>query len=261
MSVFSSGSKWKNAAREALRGAQAIEDTQRDIEAQRSLLANIRQHRLASAQLDLMNYSDSYTSSSEAGASAMLDTGLADINRYSFETSQRMEEIQDYQEKYKRYMKKYAKQQKTRATAFTVAAVAGTALTGGVLGVMGAAGTAAGSAGAASAAAGGGALAQFGAGAWTALGTYGSITQGAAQILSGTGQTETGINNIISGVSQAYQAYNYKNNFERLLDRISPKTFELSSIDPKTGQPIQGSTVTTTFVPGSLSYLNQNIFN
>ena len=68
MSVFSSGSKWKNAAREALKSAQAIESTQRDIEAQRSLLANIRQHRLASAQLDLMNYSDSYTSSSDAEA-------------------------------------------------------------------------------------------------------------------------------------------------------------------------------------------------
>lgn len=230
MSVFSSGSKWKSAAREALRSAQAIEDTQRDIEAQRSLLANIRQHRLASAQLDLMNYSDSYTSSSDAGASAMLDTGLADINRYSFETSQRMEEIQDYQEKYKTYMKKYAKQQKTRATAFSVAAIAGTVLTGGALGVMGAAGTAAGSAGAASAAAGGSALAQFGAGAWSALGTYGSITQGAAQILSGTGQTETGISNIISGIGQNMRL----SKFESLLN-ASKTSYEVASVDPATG--------------------------
>jgi hypothetical protein len=230
MGLFSSGSKWKNAAREALKSAQAIESTQRDIEAQRSLLANIRQHRLASAQLDLMNYSDSYVSSSDAGASAMLDTGLADINRYSFETSQRMEEIQDYQEKYKTYMKKYAKQQKKRATAFSVAAIVGTALTGGALGVMGAAGTAAGSAGAASAAAGGSALAQFGAGAWTALGTYGSIAQGAAQIISNTGQTETGISNIISGIGQNMRL----GKIESLLN-ANKTSYEVASVDPATG--------------------------
>lgn len=242
MGLFSSGSKWKNAAREALKSAQAIESTQRDIEAQRSLLANIRQHRLASAQLDLMNYSDNYTSSSDAGASAMLDTGLADINRYSFETSQRMEEIQDYQEKYKTYMKKYAKQQKKRATAFSVAAIAGTVLTGGALGVMGAAGTAAGSAGAASAAAGGSALAQFGAGAWSALGTYGSIAQGAAQILSDTGQTETGISNIISGIGQNMRL----GKLESLLN-ANKTSYEVASVDPATGAVKDGTKSVLTY--------------
>jgi hypothetical protein len=78
---------------------------------------------------------------------------------------------------------------------------------------------------------------------------------------SNTGQFETGLNNVISGASQAYQAHEYENNYERLLDRLTPKNFELTSIDPKTGKPIQGSTVTTTYTPGSLSYLNQNIFN
>lgn len=230
MGIFSSGSKWKNAAREALRNAQRIEDYQRDLEFQRGLLSNIRQNRLARAQLELSNYSDSYTSSSSAGAMANINSPLAGEIEYSYSTSQRMKEIQNYQEQAQDYMKKYAKQQKKKATAFSVAAIAGTVLTGGALGVMGAAGTAAGSAGAASAAAGGSTLAQFGAGAWTALGTYGSIAQGAAQILSGTGQTETGISNIISGIGQNMRL----SAFESLLN-ANKTSYEVASVDPATG--------------------------
>jgi hypothetical protein len=140
MGLFSSGSKWKQAAREALASAQNIEDYQRDVEFQRGILSNIRQQRMAQAQLSLMNYSDSFTSSSAAGAQAMLDTGLSDVTRYSFETSQRMEEIQDYQQDAQQYMKKYAKQQKKKAAGFAVVGAVAGAVTGGLgFGLMGAA--------------------------------------------------------------------------------------------------------------------------
>ena len=231
MSVFSSGSKWKKRAQAALKKAQTIEDYQRDVEFQRSLLSNIRQQRLAQAQLSLMNYSESFTSSSAAGASANVDSALASEMDYGYGTSQRMEKIQDYQQAAQQYMKKYAKQLKKKAAGFAVVGAVAGAVTGGLgFGLMGAV-----------------------AGA--------SIGQGVGQMASNTGQFETGLNNVISGASQAYQAHEYRNEYERLLDRLTPKTFELTSIDPKTGKPIQGSTVTTTYTPGSLSYLNQNIFN
>ena len=231
MGLVSSGSKWKNAARGALASAQALEDQQKDVEFQRGLLSNIRQQRMAQAQLSLMNYSDSFTSSSVAGASANIDSALASEMKYSYESSQRAEDIQDYQEQYKAYMKKYASQQKKKSAGFAVAGAVLGAVTGGFgFGLMGAA---------------------YGA----------SIGQGLGQMASNTGQFETGLNNVISGASQAYQAHEYENDYARLLDRLKPKKFELTSIDPKTGKPIQGSTVTTTYTPGSLSYLNQNIFN
>jgi hypothetical protein len=231
MGVFSSGSKWKQAARGALASAQALENQQKDIDFQRGLLSNIRQQRMAQAQLSLMNYSESFTSSSAIGASANVDSALASEMKYSYESSQRAEDIQGYQQAAQQYMDKYASQQKKKAAGFAVVGAVAGAVTGGLgFGLMGA-----------------------------AIGTQ--IGQGLGQMASNTGQFETGLNNVISGASQAYQAHEYENNYERLLDRLTPKNFELTSIDPKTGKPIQGSTVTTTYTPGSLSYLNQNIFN
>ena len=259
MSVFSSGSKWKNAAQGALASAQALEDQQKDVDFRRGLLSNIRQQRMAQAQLAIANYSDSYSSSSAAGASANIDSALASEMKYSYESSQRAEDIQNYQQDAKTYMKKYEKQQKTKSTAFSVAAVAGTFLTGGALGIMGMGAGA--SAASASAAAGGGALAQFGAAGMASLQVYGGLAQGIAQIASNTGQAETGINNIISGASQVVQTKKSDEFYAGLLERLSPKTFETTSIDPKTGQPIAGSSTYVKYIPGTATYLNQTIFN
>lgn len=208
MGVFSSGNKWKAAAQGALASASALEGQQKDIEFQRSLLSNIRQNRLARAQIELSSAGGDYTSSSTAGALGNLDSSLAGEMKYSYETSQRAADIQDYQQKAREYMQKYSSQQKTRAAAFSVAAIAGAVLTGGALGMAGIGAGA--SAASASAAAGGSALAQFGASAWASLGAYGSIAQGIGQIASGTGQTETGIGNIVSGIATNYKIGKYK---------------------------------------------------
>ena len=231
MGLFSPGSKWKRAAEAELRQAQNIEGVQRDVEFQRGLLSNIRQQRMAQAQLSLMNYSDTFTSSSASGASANIDSALAGEMTFSFDSSERMQSIQDHQQKAQEYMQKYAKQQKTRATAFAVTGIAAAVLTGGALGMagIGAGATAA----EATAAAGGGALAQFGSSAWASLGAYGSLGQGIGQIASGTGQTDIGIKNVLSGAGEAYSAYKgneYKNQLEELLKRYQTPNGQIKTV-------------------------------
>ena len=217
MSVFSSGSKWKKRAQAALKKAQTIEDYQRDVEFQRSLLSNIRQQRIAQAQLTAGSYSTDFQSSTITGYSANVDSTLAGEMDYGYGTSQRMEKIQDYQEQYRTYMKKYAKQQKKKAGAFAVAGAVLGAVTGGLgFGLTGA-----------------------------AIGA--SIGQGIGQITSNTGQFETGLNNVISGASQAYRGYELDNRLGN-----APE-FVLTSIDPKTGKEIADSTVKATYRGGRLS--------
>lgn len=220
MGIYSSGSKWKNAARGALASAQALEDQQRDVEFQRSLLSNIRQQRMAQAQLSLMNYSDSFTSSSAAGASANIDSALAGEMKYSYETSQRAEDIQQYQQDAQRYMKKYAKQQKTRAMSFAVTgAIAGGVFSAALLPAGVAISSAAGV---------------------TAITAGATIGQGVGQMASNTGQFETGFQNILSGLGQVA-------NSKALVEGKSPNISSIGgkyvaeSISSYTGKPIEGS--------------------
>lgn len=198
MGLFSSGKKWKRAAEAVLKKAQTLEDYQRDVEFQRAILSNIRQQRLAQAQLAVVSYNESAFSSNIAGASANINSALAGETRYGYETSQRMEKIQDYQEQYKTYMEKYAKQQKKRAGAFSVAGIALGAVTGGL-----GAGLVAGGMTAAQ-----GALAGA------------SIGQGVGQMSSNTGQFEQGLNNIISSAGQSYRMYTLANRKPITIDDI-----------------------------------------
>lgn len=218
MGIYSSGSQYKNAAIEALESARAIESQQRDVEFQRGLLSNIRQQRMAQAQLSLMNYSDSYTSSSAAGASANINSALAGDMKYAYESSNRAEDIQDYQQLAQEYMKKYAKQQKTRATAFAVTG----AVLGGVL--------------AAVALPAGVALASTtGAAAVTAGATIG---QGVGQMASNTGQFDTGFSNVLSGIGQIGKM----NSLSKMpTGGDTGGKFIAESISSYTGKPIEGS--------------------
>jgi hypothetical protein len=235
MGLFSSGNKWKRRAQVALEKAQAIEDYQRDVEFQRGLLSNIRQQRIAQAQLSLMNYSDSFTSSSAAGASANIDSALAGEMDYSYGTSQRAPDIQNYQQTAQQYMEKYAKQQKKKAGAFAVAGAVLGAVTGGIGFAAGLSGTLAGA----------------------------TIGQCLGQIASNTGQTETGINNVISGIGSVYADYKTDKYHKRILDtlgKMSPQ-YELTSIDPRTGQPITGSTVRASYLSSPASFTGEVVFN
>lgn len=191
MSWFSSGSKYKHRAEGALASAQAIEAQQNDIEFRRSLLSNIRQERLARAVLESGNYSDDFSSSSAAGATAMIDSSLAGETIYSYETSKRMDQIKNYQDVAKENYKKYQKQQQKRATAYSITGMVAGAALGGI-------GAAALGAGAATA---GGAATGLGIAKGAYLGAQ--IGQGVGQIASGTGQTQQGVQNILGGIGSS----------------------------------------------------------
>lgn len=109
MSIFSvnKGAKSRAIQYEAL--ATNLQGQQRDVDFGRVLLSNIRQERLARAQLRASSYSDDTVSSSGMGAVANIDSSLAGEMGYSYETSERAEKIQNYQQKAQAEWKKYQK--------------------------------------------------------------------------------------------------------------------------------------------------------
>ena len=133
MGVFSSGNKWKAMAQQATANIEELQEEQQEIDFGRAMLSNIRQQRIAQAQMSVSNYNPSFTSTGAIGAASNIDSALASEAGYSYSSSLRQQRISDYQADAERYMKKYAKQQKRRGQAIQVAAIAAAALTGGVL--------------------------------------------------------------------------------------------------------------------------------
>ena len=243
MSVYSSGSKWLNAARGAMASARALEDQQKDIDFGRALLSNIREQRLATAQLAVGNFTEGVQSSSSYGAVANVNSALAGEMGYSYETSLRQEEIQDYTKKAQEYMKKYADQQKTRATAFAVTGLAAGALAGGLAagGLLGAS-----AAGAVSSATG--VASGTTAGVLAGASMFGQIGQGIGQMVSNTGTSQftSGISNVLGGLSMGVRGSVGGLGFNL------PK-YQASSINTLTNSIIQDSSQTyVTGLNGSL---------
>jgi hypothetical protein len=185
MGLFSSGSKYKYKAEGALASAKALTEQQSDIEFRRQLLSNIRQERLARAQLETGNYSDDFSSSSVAGATAMIDSSLAGESLYAYESSKRADQIQSYNEQAEYYNRKYQKAQKKKAITMSVVGMAAGALTGGALGAAGLIG---------------GMTAASGAIAGSQIG------QGIGQIASKTGQEQQGFKNLLGGIGFGYKS-------------------------------------------------------
>lgn len=174
-----SANKWKYRAQGALESARALTEQQSDIEFRRQLLSNIRQERIARAQLDSGNYSDDFISSSAAGATANIDSSLAGETLYAYGSSKRLDQIQDYNQKAEYYNRKYQKKLKKKSGVYSV--VGGTI--GAAVGFVG-----------------------------SGFNPMGAVTgwqvgQGLGQIASRTGQTQQGIQNIISGAAQGYRSY------------------------------------------------------
>lgn len=213
MAFWSSGKKWKRRAESALNTVRDIQDYQSEVEFRRQLLSNIRQERIARAQLEVGNYSTTARTSSQQGALANIDSSLAGEADFSYSSSERQQQMTDLTRQAERYYKKYQKQQNRRAAAFSIGGLAAGALTGGVLGGMSGA-------------------------------VYGAqIGQGIGQIVSGTGQWQQGIGNILSGGTQIWSTNQVENNYQRYLSMIRNNRYQLSSVDPQTNQIIPGSTV------------------
>ena len=245
MSEYGSGSKWKYLAQGALKKAEAVQDHQNDIDFARSLLSNIREQRLATAQLAVGNFTEGVQSSSSYNAIANINSALAGEMKYSYETSLRQEEIQDYYEQYQEYMKKYAEQQKKRATAF---AVTGAAL-GAALGGFAGAGLLGATAGSAVSALSGGAAVGSTSAILGGISAVGSIGQGIGQMASNTGDRSfmTGLQNVISGLSSGIGGK---------IGVASRPIYQASSLSSITGNIIPGSTQTyVTGLNGTLTAL------
>lgn len=222
MSIFSSGKKWKRAAEQSLQNARRVQDYQSEVEFRRQMLSNIRQERMARAQLMQGNYSTTARTSSQQGALANIDSSLAGETYFSYASSDRAKQILDYQEQAQQYYKKYQKQQKTRATAYAVTGIVAGALTGGALGAAGMLGSL---------------------GAAQGAMMLGQIGQGFGQIASGTGQTQQGIQNILNGGTGAWLLSQPDNNYQKYLEMIRMNRYELASVNPQTNQIIPGSQV------------------
>lgn len=198
MGLFSSGKKYKRAAERALRTAEDINDYQEQEEFRRSLISNIRQERLARAMLEVGNYSTTARSSSAEGALANIDSSLSGETYFSYASSDRAQRSQDLYEYAQKMYRKYQKKQQKRAAAFSIAGmVAGSAIGGYLGGLQGAA-------------------------------VGGNIGQGIGQIASNTGQTYTGISNIVTGASQGYIAAN--------MPKEDRTLYTVASLNTTTGQ-------------------------
>lgn len=174
-----SASKWKYRAQEALASAQALTEQQQDVEFRRQLLSNIRQERMARAQLETGNYSDDFSSSSAAGATANIDSSLAGESLYAYQSSKRMQQIQNYNQQAEEYNRKYQKALKKKAGVFSI----GGGVIGSVVGFVGSGFNP------------GGAIAGW------------QIGQGLGQVASGTGQEQLGFKNILGGIGSGYKMY------------------------------------------------------
>lgn len=139
MSIFSVNKNAKSQALQYEALATDLQGQQRDVNFARTLLSNIRQERIARAQLRASAYSDDTVSSSAIGALANIDSALAGEMGYSYETSERMEKIQDYnlkaQEQWKKYQKSIQKAGVAGQIMGTVGTIAG-ALVAGPAGAM-----------------------------------------------------------------------------------------------------------------------------
>jgi hypothetical protein len=176
------------------------------------------------------NYSDDFSSSSAAGATANIDSSLAGESLYAYDTSERMQQIQNYQQTAIYNMKKYQKQQQKRAMSFSIAGTVLGAGLGAGLGGLGMLGAGVGS-GLSGALSGASMVSQIG--------------QGIGQIAAGTGTQNTmlGIQNIFSGGSGIYSLNSAESNYQKFLEMIRGNRYQLSSVDPQSNQIIPGSTV------------------
>lgn len=152
MPIFG-GSKHKNLAEQDMLNAQTLQNEQANIDLRRNILANIRQERIAEAQVRFAAASqgfDEVQTSSLAGALGNIQSSFAEPIEYMYRTTARTDRINQLYTSAQEHMNKYAKGQKEAGIAGkivgTAATIVGTAIAPGIGTAIGAAvGTAAGS--------------------------------------------------------------------------------------------------------------------
>lgn len=211
MAFISSGKRYKKRAEQALANARLVQDYQSEQEFRRQMLSNIRQERIARAQLLQGNYSTTARTSSQQGALANIDSSLAGETYFSYASSDRAKQIQDYNDQAEYWNRKYQKKQKRLSQTVGVVTSTVGAVIGGFIG--GPAGAMAGA----------------------------QIGQGVGQI--GLGNSQQGVNNIISGIGQGWLSSEKDKQWQQYLQMIRENRYELASVDPQTNQIIPGSRI------------------
>ena len=146
MGLFNVNKAAKNQAKTYENLVQDQQTRLQEMNFGRDLLQNIRQERVARAQLEFSNHIEGVSTSSAAGAIANIDSGLASEVGYAYRYSLGLEKLQSYQETAANYWEKYAKSvQKVQRNAKIVGSVmslggqiVGTAIGGPVGGAIGA---------------------------------------------------------------------------------------------------------------------------
>ena len=220
---MASPSHYKHQAERYLNKATEIDNYQNEVEFRRQLLSNIRQARIARAQLEVGNYNPAADISTKQGTIANIESSLAGEADFSYSSSVRQQQITDYTNLAQKYYNKYQKAQKKRAGAFAIGGLVAGAALGAVTGGLG-----------------------FGLTGVDLIGAGVSgaqIGQGLGQIASSTGQTQLGIQNILSGAAQTYTLNSIESNYQKYLALIRRNRYELASVNPQTNQIIPGSQV------------------
>jgi hypothetical protein len=138
MPIFG-GSKHKNLAEQDMLNAQTLQNEQANIDLRRNILANIRQERIAEAQVRFAAASqgfDEVQTSSLAGALGNIQSSFAEPIEYMYRTTARTDRINQLYTSAQEHMNKYAKGQKAAATAGKIVGTIG-AVAGSFLGPVG----------------------------------------------------------------------------------------------------------------------------
>jgi len=138
MSIFSVNKAAKSRAQSAQAMSAMYQDAQSIENFGRELLSNIRQERMARSQLEFINQVEGVDMSSQAGAIANVDSGLASEEGYAYRYSQRLENIQHWNKVATENWEKYAKSVKRAKTNAQIAVTVAGTLAGGVAGLAGA---------------------------------------------------------------------------------------------------------------------------
>lgn len=222
LSFFRKDDKYKKMSLQAAANAEDLIDEQDYIDYGRAVLANIRQQRIAQAQLTVANQNPSFVSTGAIGAASNINSSFASEAGYSYSSTARQQRIEDFQKTAGKYLKKQAKkdaEKKMYTQLLLTAAGAG-------IGAVGA-----------GAAAGGLTAAQ------------GAVI--GAQLGGGVGQIIQG--NVSGGVQAGINAYGMAASFPtNTTANVVNKTYEQSPVIVKSYEQMQREQLLKSFNPNSI---------
>lgn len=122
MGLFTGGEKYYRLAEGVKAKAYGLQKEQKYAQFGRELLQDIRQARIARAQIAQENFSDDFSVSSAAGAASTITSNLAGAYGYAIDTSNRAQQLQTLNMYMDRLYKKGEQRDRRSATAAKITA-------------------------------------------------------------------------------------------------------------------------------------------